>query len=407
VAAEGHDKPTMRRNITLHVLGGGGLVMALQFGNPEVLLPWIGHHLGVAYVLIALLVPLVESGYVISQLVLAGRAGHIPLRKRALILSGLLLAALFVLIFLAERLNPAIAAFALLAFAAAFGLGYGVFNLNNRDLVAKTVPRNLRGHVLARRAALGGVLTLGATVAIWVFLPEVAGNHVILLWLAVGAWIGAAAAYGAIVEAPSASASDAKRVSLRRSWALASCHPWFRRFLVLRTLLLSVELAVPFYAIHAASLHHTTAQRLSAFVLAMSLGLLLSGPVWGHLIDRHNALVITLSALLAAAAGICVLVMDALSDPTTPFLHAALFLPLALAAQGSTDGRTRLLLAKAPAEERPALIGLSSALLACAGTAVALVLGLAGHLHDIRTPLVLLILANLVAALYVPRAFAD
>jgi len=159
VAAEGHDKPTMRRNLTLHVLGGGGLVMALQFGNPEILLPWIGHHLGVAYVLIALLLPLVESGYVISQLVLAGHIGHMALRKRALIISGLLLAALFMLIFLAERLNPAIAAFALLVFAAAFGLSYGVFNLNNRDLVAKTVPRNLRGRVLAHRAALGGVLT--------------------------------------------------------------------------------------------------------------------------------------------------------------------------------------------------------------------------------------------------------
>jgi hypothetical protein len=37
----------------------------------------------------------------------------------------------------------------------------------------------------------------------------------------------------------------------------------------------------------------------------------------------------------------------------------------------------------------------------------ALLLGAAGELHDIRTPLVLLILCNVAAALYVRRAFAD
>jgi len=42
-----------------------------------------------------------------------------------------------------------------------------------------------------------------------------------------------------------------------------------------------------------------------------------------------------------------------------------------------------------------------------AGIVAALILGAAGHLHDIRTPLALLILANIGAALYARRAFAD
>jgi hypothetical protein len=46
-----------RRNFRLHVLNGGGLLMALQFGNPRLVLPWISHHLAVAYILIALLRP--------------------------------------------------------------------------------------------------------------------------------------------------------------------------------------------------------------------------------------------------------------------------------------------------------------------------------------------------------------
>jgi hypothetical protein len=36
---------------------------------------------------------------------------------------------------------------------------------------------------------------------------------------------------------------------------------------------------------------------------------------------------------------------------------------------------------------------------------VALIVGAAGHLHDIRTPLAILIACNVAAALYVRRAF--
>jgi hypothetical protein len=46
-----------------------------------------------------------------------------------------------------------------------------------------------------------------------------------------------------------------------------------------------------------------------------------------------------------------------------------------------------------------------SALLAFAGIVMALLLGAAGHLRDINTPLVCLFLLSLAAAVYVPRAF--
>jgi hypothetical protein len=47
-------------------------------------------------------------------------------------------------------------------------------------------------------------------------------------------------------------------------------------------------MAVPFYAVHAASLHDPTARNLSVVVVAMALGLVLSGPIWGRLIDHHD-----------------------------------------------------------------------------------------------------------------------
>jgi signal transduction histidine kinase len=239
-------------------------------------------------------------------------------------------------------------------------------------------------------------------------MPGLAGDHLVLLWLAVGAWIGVAAAYGAVLELPSAPSPERiGTLSLRRARKMMADHPWFARLQILSVLQQSIEMAVPFYAVHAASLHDPTARNLSAFVVAVALGLVLSGPVWGRLIDRRTDLVIVYGALLAAGAGVFVLIMDQIGDPTAPFWHASLFLLLSLARQGVIQARTRRLSIKAPADERPAMVAFNNALIAFAGVIVALILGAAGHLHDIRTPLVMLILGTVAVAFYVPRAFAD
>jgi MFS family permease len=398
-----------RQNYWLHILGGGGLLMAMQFGNPRLVLPWISQHLGVAYILVALLVPLFQAGLVISQLTAAPLVARLTLRKQLVAGMGMLLAGLFAVIFaVAAGLSTAIAALALLACAAIFGLTFGVFNVGNTDLLAKTVPARVRGRVLAQRVALGGVMTLGATFAVWAFLPKLAGNHLILLWLAVGAWIGAAVAYGAVRERPSPPPEvGANAISLKAGRALVARHPWYARQLIAGVMLQSVEMAVPFYAVHAASLHDPSARNLSAFVVAMALGLVLSGPIWGRLNDRHNALVAMAGCLLAAGAGVLVLTMDLVGDQALPFFHAFLFLPLSLARQGAIQARLRHLSVYATASDRPTMVAFNNALLAFAGICVALVLGAVGHLHDIRTPLALLIVANIAAALYARRAFRD
>jgi hypothetical protein len=71
------------------------------------------------------------------------------------------------------------------------------------------------------------------------------------------------------------------------------------------------------------------------------------------------------------------------------------------------QARVRRLSVQTPAAERPDMVALYNGLIAAVAVVVALLLGAAGELHDIRTPLVLPILCNVAAALYVRRAFAD
>jgi MFS family permease len=399
----------VRWNFTLHILGGGALIMALQYGNVRLVLPWISQHMAVPYILIALLMPLYEFGLVVSQLLIAPHVDRVALRKHLVCGISLLLAGLFALVFVAAAtLTPAIAAIAFLAASVVLGLSLGVYNVGSADLLAKTVSGRVRGRAVARQASLAGILILAITFALWTFAPRLANDHLLLLWLAVGAWIGVASAYGVVQELPSAPAPRRTTIAeLRHGFAMVARHPWYKRFLIWRVLLLSVELALPFYAIHAASLHGATAQNLSVFVVAISLGLLVSGPLWGRLADRHTALAGMLGSGIAALAGALVLIADQVGDPSFPFYHAMLFFPLALAREGVTVVRSRRLSVMAPPHDRPAMVAYASALLSCLSIVVALLIGAVGHLHDIRTPLVILILLNIAAALYVPRAFAD
>ena len=93
-------------------------------------------------------------------------------------------------------------------------------------------------------------------------------------------------AYAALTEPPSRTVRKPITLAeLSRGFRLIGSHPWFRRLLIGRALLLSVELAIPFYAIHAATLHDPTAQNLSVFVVASGIGVISSGLLWAGVAD--------------------------------------------------------------------------------------------------------------------------
>lgn len=393
-----------QRNYVLHLLGGGALFIALQFGSVRLVIPWIDGHLGVAYILVASVVPVVQFGLIVAQLGGAPLISRVALRKRPVAGLGLGLAAvLLAIIGAALRLPPELAGIALLFFVLCFAVSHGAFNVGYDDLLAKTVSKELRGRLVAHRAALGGTLTLLISLAILIFLPQVQGNQAMLLWLAVVGWIGVALAYACLREPPSEPQKQALTLAqLSHGFGLIGVYPWFRRLLIGRAFLLSVELAIPFYAIHAATLHDPTAQNLTVFVVATGLGVVLGGLLWGNLSNRVRMVA---GALCTLSAGALILVVDGVEAWRIPYFHAFAFVLLTLGEQGAIQGEMTYMVDHAPASDRPALIATGNALMWTLGIGVGLALGAAGHLHDIRTPLVILMAFNAAAALYALRAF--
>ena len=395
-----------RRNHALHLLGGGALFVALQFGSMRLVIPWIDGHLGVPYILVALVVPLLQFGLIVAQLGVAPLISRVALRRRPVVGLGLVLAAaLLAIIGVAANLPPEVAGVALLSCVLCFAISHGAFNVGYDDLLAKTIPAASRGRLVAHRAALGGALTLLVSFAVLLFLPRAQGNEVMLLWLAVAGWLGVVLAYAGLSEPPSRpTRKPITLTELSRGFQLIGNHPWFRRLLIGRALLLSVELAIPFYAIHAATLHDPTAQNLTVFVVASGIGVIAGGLLWA---GRSNSARMVGGAQCALIAGALTFVIDAVEDWQVPYFHALVFTLLTLAEQGAIQGEATYMMDHAPAQDRPALIATGNALMWTLAMGVALLLGAAGHLHDIRTPLAILMAFNAAAMLYVPAALRD
>ena len=159
-----------------------------------------------------------------------------------------------------------------------------------------------RNQLLFAIAACSGILTIAVAFATqqWAADAAVLESHLILLWSGVGASLLTAALFLTIREAgngercapdappvPEASKMDLAGDGVGRlhsflGGAVAEIRQvaWFRRFLVARCLFLSVGLATPFYAIHAAGLHRDEQGTLGLFVLATGLGLIVGAVIW-------------------------------------------------------------------------------------------------------------------------------
>lgn len=390
--------PGERRNYALHLVGGGFLFVALQFGSTRLVVPWIGVHLGVAYVLVAAILPAVQLGLIAGQLGSAPYFVRTRMRRKAVVGAGLMLAMALAIVFVATNsLPPLAAAVVLLACMVGFGVNHGAFNVGYEDLLAKTIPSPRRGPLTAHRAAIGGAATVLIALVI-LQLPEVQQSHDDVLWLGVAGWLGVVGAY-ALLREP---ASDPKAQPFAwseflRGLNLIGAYPWYRRLLIANVLLLSVELAIPFYAIHAATLHDPTAQNVTLFVLTSSVGVLLSG-LWAKVPIRSR---IVAGALLAALAGTLTFLVQATGPWQVPYFYAGLFVLLTLGEQGSIQGRMTYLANHASDRDRPAMVATSSTTGWIVGIGLAALLAMAGQFQDIRLPLVILIATNLAAALCV------
>ncbi len=352
-------------NARLNVLNGAAGKLAEQLCSAKLILPWVMSALGATPALIGLLAPIRQAGALVPQLAISGQLRQFPIRKWFWVASALVqILALGSMIGAVWLLKPEAAVVVILLLSVPYSMSRGVGSISFQDVVGKTLPKGRRGKVLAARGAIGGLLTLGAGLLI----GQLKGNRsdlaaaIILIGISMALWALAAIAFAAIREQPGATAGGRNPLKETRfGFQLMKSRQWFRRFIVVRGLLLTVEMGLPFYVLYAHQLFGDQSQMLGLLVVVAGLSQTISAPFWGRFADTASDRVMTMGGLMAAGAAAMAIAIAHFAP--NPYLFGSAILLLGVAESGVLLGRKTYLVDTADPDERPTYVAFSNSLM--------------------------------------------
>lgn len=344
-------------NFTSNVANGAASKLAEQIAGPNLILPWLFQVLGAPVWMFGFLMPIKQSCSLFPQMVVAGRIRQLALRKWVWVGSGLVQALCLLMMIPVALWFPATAGgFVLLGLLIIFSTASGTASVAFQDVLGKTIDKGQRGSLLARRAFIGGILTTAAGLILNRFhdTQQELTPILILLLLAAALWALAALFFALIREFPGAVKGGRNAIAeTRAGLTIFRQHAGYRSFLFARSLLLSVELATPFFVLHAGQLLDLKLHNIGTLVVAIGLSQILSSPFWGRMADQTSKKVMTLSVLIAFGAALFALFLGALPIYSLRYGgYFIVFVLIGLAEAGVRLGRKTYLVDAAPADER-------------------------------------------------------
>jgi predicted MFS family arabinose efflux permease len=336
--------------------------------NPKTVLAWLISFMGAPAFVLALLVPVRESGSLIPQLAIAAWVRRQPIRKwtwvLGAVLQGAAVAAIGVIAFL---LRGTAAGLAVLATLVVFSLARGLCSVSSKDVLGKTIPKTRRGRVSGIAAGLSGAIVVLVGTGMYFGRSDDAGAafYAALLVGAAILWWLAALVYGTIREEPgeTAGGGNAATAAIGSLGLLVRDRP-FRRFVITRALLISSALAAPFYVALAQRASGGSVSTLGLVILAGGLASSASAPTWGRMADRSSRRVLMLAATLAGVLGVGVFLLERLVGEAVPaWAYPAAFLVLGIAHAGIRLGRKTYLVDMAGGNKRTDYVAVSNSVI--------------------------------------------
>lgn len=323
--------------------------------------------LGAPAVVIGLVPALRVGGYFLPQLLVANRLSHLPYKLPTYNLtSGLRIGSLVVMtatafFFGADR--PGLTTLVLLISITVNAVGSGIAGVPFADVTAKIVPHGRLGTFWVLRNVFGGILALGAGLALRAILDSdlpFPGNFSLIFLL--GTVILAAAYLSfSFVQEP-AGVPGVQRPLLRMIReipALLRLDRNLRRFLRVRFLGLAALLAEPFYAIYAIETLGAPESAIGVYIIVATAAAIVGNFAMRKPANRgQNVTLLQVGFALTALAPL----LGLLSGSWQVF--AVVFIMSSIANHAVNIAAFNLLYAIAPPGDRPLYIGLSNTVLA-------------------------------------------
>lgn len=318
-----------RRQVVANALQGVGD----QVVNAKTVLPWLLAGLG-APALIGLLVPIRESGSMLPQAALTPWVLRHRARRWIWVVGAVGQAlAVAVMALLAWLASGLVAGVGIVLALAVFATARALTSLSGKDVLGRTVPKGRRGRINGLQVVAAGAVAITLGVAIQLFGGPDAhvGVLVVLLASATLLWLLAAVVYAGIREPLPEDEPDPSSGWLAESWGLVRRDAAFRRFVLVRTLLLVTALSPPFVVAVAAAEGDGGLGGLGPFVIAQGLAGLIGGRWFGRLADRSSRRLMVWGAGAASLVLVAYLVVVRLPGVGEwALVHPVTFLLLAL-----------------------------------------------------------------------------
>lgn len=346
-----------------------------QVVNAKTVLPWLLGAVAAPGVLLALLVPVRESGSMLPQAALTPWVRRLRARKWAWVGGAAAQAAATAGMALAAATTEGWLAGGLVVTAlAVFALGRALCSLASKDVLGRTIPKGERGQVNGVVTVLSGVvaLTLGLGLQLW-------GGDVgaallaVLLAAAAACWVVGLLLFATVHE-PREEVEEVPPAAgwARAAWELLRADATFRRFVWVRALLMVSALSPPFVVAMGAARDDAALTGLGLFVMAQGIANLVGGRLFGRLADESSRLLMVWCAAGASAVIVAFLLLSQVGVARdSVWLHPATYLLLAVVHLGTRLARKTYVVDVAEGDRRTEYV-------AVANTAMGVLLLLAG-----------------------------
>ncbi len=353
------------RNFLIHILSLVASKTGDRLASPKLVLSWLMTSLGAPAFMLGLLVPVRESLSLLPQLFIAGYIRAVGVRKWFWVVGSLVQGfSVAGMALVAVTLQGATAGGCILGLLVVFSLGRGVCSVAAKDVLGKTVSKNRRGTATGYASSIAGAITILAGAVTFAMPPDEQGARFfgILLTTAGALWVLAAIVFSRLVEYSGATEGGGNAVTEAvRQFGLIRRDAELRRFLLVRTLLLSTALVAPFYVSLASQETGSGLSQLGGLLIATGTASFLSAPLWGRMADRSSRRTMAVAALLAAVAGFATAFLAWAPDlPYRSTLFAVTYFLLSVAHSGVRLGRKTHLIDMATADKRAAYVAVSN-----------------------------------------------
>lgn len=263
-------------------------------------------------------------------------------------------------------------------------------SIASKDVQGRTISKGNRGKITGRATELAGAISL----IIGLALMFVKGHPIPLIFIAAGGWFAATAVFSTIEE-PEEDVTPIKRNWWSDTWNLFFHHTLFRRFVIVRSLMLVTALSTSFVVMLSQEVGHDI-KGLGFFVISSALASLVGGRVSGMLSDVSSKNVM---AGAAATASIAIAIMVATAS-VAPWILPVGFFVIALAHTAIRVGRQTYIVDMAEGDDRTRFTGAANTIM---GIILLIVGAISGALGSPRTALIFLAILGFVGVIGASR----